>query len=361
MRYTIWLFSLLLSQSAVAQAFKITAETPSDSIYTWLKESKVPAIAVGIIENNTIKTVKVYGECGAGIQATLSAYWNVASLTKPVTAMTVMAFVNAGKWDLDEPVSHYFTDADIKDDPRAAKLTTRILLSHSSGFPNWRYGAQDKKLFFRFEPGARMGYSGEGYEYVRHAMEAKFHKTLQELAIEAVFKRAGMSETQFSWNASLDSNRFAMAHDVQGQKLVQAKRTDINAADWLITTIEDYTRFGIFVNRGAGLSASVFADMHMIHTRFDTLADHKDNGMGLGWQVMEHLTGNEYALAHSGSDNGVKTYIILLPLSGRGIVVFTNGENGDLIKNKVLRTSLPDMKASLGKYTSEFREGLSAH
>jgi hypothetical protein len=60
-------------------------------------------------------------------------------------------------------------------------------------------------------------------------------------------------------------------------------------------------------------------------------------------------------LAHSGSDNGVRTYILLLPGSGRGIVLFTNGDKGDKVKNMVLKAALPDMKAALAKYTSEFQ------
>ena len=124
-----------------AQGLKtITACRPkADSIQMWLKSYHVPAIAIGIIENNKIKSIDYYGEIRPGARASENTIWNVASLTKPITAMTVMALVNKGEFDLDEPVSKYFIDPDIKDDPWTGKLTARIILSHQTGFKNWRW------------------------------------------------------------------------------------------------------------------------------------------------------------------------------------------------------------------------------
>jgi CubicO group peptidase (beta-lactamase class C family) len=328
---------------------------PADSIYSWLKSNHVPAVAIGIIENNRIKSVDVYGELTGGVKAPLNAYWNVASLTKPVTALTVLALVDQGKWDLDEPVSKYWIDPDIKDDPRTAKLTIRILLSHSAGFPNWRFNAPGNKLFFRFEPGTGFSYSGEGYEYIRRALESKFHRSLQQLAEEELFLPAKMKDTRYSWDEALDSTRFALPHDPAGNRIYNTKSTTVIAADWLITTISDYTLLGLYTIKGAGLSKPLYTDMTTIHTHFDTTAAHRNSGMGLGWQVVRNLPGNEFVLAHGGSDDGVRTDIILLPASGRGIIVFTNGDNGSTVINNIMKSSLPDLRTALSPYMGEFK------
>lgn len=68
-------------------------------------------------------------------------------------------------------------DPDIADNPYVKKLTTRIILSHQTGFPNWRGNNADGKLTFEFEPGTKYQYSGEGYEYLRKALEKKFKKS----------------------------------------------------------------------------------------------------------------------------------------------------------------------------------------
>jgi CubicO group peptidase (beta-lactamase class C family) len=57
-------------------------------------------------------------------------------------------------------------------------------LSHQSGFPNWR---ANNKLHFEFEPGTKFQYSGEGYEYLREALEHKFNKSLAELYNSVLF------------------------------------------------------------------------------------------------------------------------------------------------------------------------------
>lgn len=53
-----------------------------------------------------------------------------------------------------------------------------------------------------------------------------------------------------------------------------------------------------------------------------------NEGFGLGWYIKKNYNNGEYALMHSGSDAGVATKVILFPDSKRGIVIFTNGDNG---------------------------------
>ena len=136
-------------------------------IEKWLKEKKVPTLGIGIIENGKLQQIKVSGEITKGISAPYNTIFNVASLTKPVTAIVALKLVSLGKWDLEEPLYKYWTDPDIANDPRNKKLTTKIILSHQTGFPNWRWMNKDKKLNFQFEPGTKYQYSGEGMEYLR--------------------------------------------------------------------------------------------------------------------------------------------------------------------------------------------------
>ncbi len=114
------------------------------AIENWLKENKVPTLGLGIIEDGQLKQVKVFGDIKPGVSAPYNTYFNVASLTKPVTAMVALRLVSMGKWNLDEPLYKYWTDPDIVDDPRHKKLTTRLILSHQTGLPNWRWKNEDK-------------------------------------------------------------------------------------------------------------------------------------------------------------------------------------------------------------------------
>jgi Beta-lactamase len=62
--------------------------------------------------------------------------------------------------------------------------------------------------------------------------------------------------------------------------------------------------------------------------------------MGLGWEVMQGPPDDPTILMHTGSDEGIKTMIILLPASRRGLVIFTNGERGMDVIVRILQSSL---------------------
>lgn len=322
----------LTAQSKVSLAFR-------DSLLAWLAAAHVPGIAVAVLERGKVTSTLTAGELRHGLPMTPRALFNVASLTKPVTAVTTLRLVSVGKLALDAPLDPDWIDPDIQSDPRHAKLTTRIVLSHQTGFPNWRRMLPSKKLGFLFDPGTKFGYSGEGFEYLRHALDHHFNTSLPHLADSILFKPLGMSETTYGWNPSMDMARFAIGHDTAGVAINDGMRTNNrpSAADWLVTTIGDYSKFAAFVLQCAGLSPAVFADMTTPQVRFD---GKPNEAMGLGWEVMKGPPDDPIILLHTGSDEGIKTMILLLPTSQRGLVLFTNGERGMEVIGRILHSSL---------------------
>jgi len=301
----------------------------------WMEEYHVPCVGVGLIDNGKIKWIKVFGDLKKGVPAPTNTLFNIASQTKPVVAMVVLRLVASGNWDLDEPLAHYWIDPDISNDPYLNKLTTRIVLSHQTGFPNWRSDSDSGKLYFKFEPGTKFSYSGEGFEYLRRALENKFNKTLDKLMDSVLLKPLRMRDTRY-WGRDLDTNRFAMWHNGQGNRYPYAIKTPVNAADDLITTIKDYSKLGVSVINGAGLPDSIYADM--IRPQVKTKEDYY---RGLGWGLVKGLPDGEYALEHGGSDIGVRTMAIFMPKSKKGIVVMTNADNGMFISDRIIRLALP--------------------
>jgi CubicO group peptidase (beta-lactamase class C family) len=289
----------------------------------WLVKNRIPALGIGYIKDAKIQEVKVYGELEKGKPAPDNAIFNVASLTKPITTLVTLKLVNSGQWSLDEPVSNYWIDPDIADDPRTKKLTTRHILSHQTGFPNWRYKHADGKLSFEFEPGTTYQYSGEGFEYLRHAFEKKFGKTLDQLATELIFKPLQMHDTRFYWDTTMPEARFAKWHSGTGEVYKTFKNTSANAADDLLTTIEDYCKFMVYIMNGAGLSKDLYSQMITEQARIK-----QNRYFGLGWMVDENIRNGENAINHGGDDKGVHTIAFILPKSKEGLVIFTNCDNG---------------------------------
>jgi CubicO group peptidase (beta-lactamase class C family) len=75
----------------------------ASSIEQLMKDNNIPTLGLGLIEDGKLTGINVYGTQNGKMSAAYNSLFNVASLTKPVTAMTVLRLVSLGKWNLDEP------------------------------------------------------------------------------------------------------------------------------------------------------------------------------------------------------------------------------------------------------------------
>ena len=161
-------------------------------------------------------------------------------------------------------------------------------------------------------------------EKIIKKLEAKFNKSLEQLAQELVFTPLHMNNTSFVWNKEMDNSPFACWYTSDGILYETEKFYEANAADNLLTTIEDYSKFMLYVLQGASLSDSLQQEMIADQVRVSSFKH-----FGLGWWIDENI--NEYgdfALVHGGDDIGVHCIAFILPHSKKGLVIFTNSDNG---------------------------------
>lgn len=315
----------------------------------WMAEAHVPAVGIGIIEGGKLKESRVIGELREGVPAPPDTIFQAASLTKPIAAMVTLKLVDAGKWDLDEPLSRYWVDPDIADDPRHQRLTTRMVLSHRTGFPNWRFwNRPTTRLGFDFTPGSRYQYSGEGFVYLRRAMERKFGEDWEEIAGPMLLDPLRMTDTSWYLDEADEEPRFAVRHDDQGnpvpQEVIGERRGSIVAfhtspAGALVTTVEDYSKFAVDVVSGAGLSEATWLEMVSPQVAMHE-GEESALSYGLGWVLVNGLSNGEYAIVHGGKSPGVRTFVVLLPESKRGLVILTNGDDGDEVCKRIIGESI---------------------
>lgn len=309
---------------------KASLKIPSpEQVEEWRKEFNIPAIGIGFIEQGKLSKVIVQGDLKADSPAPKDAIFDVASLTKTVMTYLMVRLMSEGKWDLDEPLYHYWVDPDVKDDPNHKKLTTRHVLSHQTGFLNWRWLGESKKLEFTFEPGTRFGYSGEGFKYLQKALENKFDKSLVELIDTYIFEPFGMKDSHLIWREEVDSTRLAIGHNAEKEPYTYRKIEQASAADDLLTTIQDFASLGEKILKKEGLKDEIFKEMVSPQVEMKPGV-----GFGLGWVILSDLANEEYALFNAGGDQGVAAVIILLPKSKRGVIVMTNSDEG---RNAVMK------------------------
>lgn len=286
-----------------------------------LGRHEVPGVAVGWVAGDGTTQIATAGDrgdgCGAVEDDTIFA---AASLTKPVFATAVMSLVDEGRIELDRPLSDYLADPYLADDDRALSITARMVLSHTTGFPNWR---GDEPLFLRWLPGTRWGYSGEGYSYLQHVVEHLTGSSLDDVMTDAVLRPLGMSDSTLGWR-HVDASRLAVGHAADGNpwppfRPPQAKA----AAGALFTTVSDYLRFLIHA-------------LNCEHQMFEPQVRIDDElAWGLGWGIEHTKVGR--AVWQWGDDPGYKNFVIADPDDRQGVVVFTNGDLGGAAYTEVVR------------------------
>jgi CubicO group peptidase (beta-lactamase class C family) len=327
-----------------------------------LKKHKAAAVGITVIKANEITWTGTFGERAPGVAATSATMFNVASLAKPITAEVAMRLVSAGNISLDESISDAWIDADIANDPRHKKLTPRLLLSHQTGFPNWRFQNKDKKLAFTTEPANGFTYSGEGYEYLRRFMEKKTGKSFEALAAETVFTPIGMSNASFSdrsWMAGRHARPMNRDGEFKGADL--AKEGMPNAADNLFVTTNDYAKFMISVVKDEGLNRAAAVERSRKHVEIPAPAACQPSPdklivagcpditeFGLGW--ISYRFGARTILSNSGNDWGEFAIVYIEPATGNGMIIFVNGGNGVPVAMDAMALLDPDsLVAAFGR------------
>jgi CubicO group peptidase (beta-lactamase class C family) len=313
-----------------------------------MRAAHVPGLGLALINDGRTIYVKGYGyrDVARKLPLTSDTVVAAASLTKPVFAYLVMQLADEGVIDLDAPIERYLSRplpdlpeyADLAGDERWRKFTPRILLSHTSGLPNWRR-FNDGKLEIKFDPGTRFAYSGEGIDLLQLIVEKVTGKGLAELMRARVFDPLGMSHTSMLWRRDFAANA-SFRYDQSGRQLPIDKRSEADAAGGMATTAADYSLFLAAFLKGRDISRSGRAEMVRpqiaIHSRqeFPSLSEAMtvDNdkillSYGLGWGLYRSP---EFGWAYfkEGNDDGVNNYTLNFPRQGTALLVLTNSSNG---------------------------------
>jgi CubicO group peptidase (beta-lactamase class C family) len=307
------------------------AEKFAATLPALLQKHNVPSVALALVRNGQVVVVSSSGEQSPGVAVSNETLYNVASLTKPITAQTLLRLHSQGVLSLDDPMHEHWIDPDIKTDPRHALLTARLALSHQTGFANWRRQTGGT-LRFKFAPGKGYGYSGEGFEYVARWLSAKTKLRLDAHAEAQVFMPLGMKSTAYTRQPWFDG-RIAQPSKDGVYHSPDIADTPV-ASDELYTTAADYAKFLVGVIDAVGLDDKTAAMQRTIHVdQTQELCNRKQPhtcpkkaGMGIGWQVLE-FEGKTF-LMHTGNDRGEFTFAYWSPTTREGAVILTNSSAG---------------------------------
>jgi CubicO group peptidase (beta-lactamase class C family) len=170
-------------------------------IETYQQYYRIPGVSLAVIKDGKVVYHKVYGVKNSITREPVndSTLFEAASITKPVFAYAVQRLAERGIIDLDKPLYQYLPFKDIDYDERYKLITARHVITHRTGFPNWREG----KLVIKFAPGTEFGYSGEGFQYLQAVVKEITGKSTEQTLKEEVLDPLDMHHTFFANNERL--------------------------------------------------------------------------------------------------------------------------------------------------------------
>ena len=290
----------------------------------------LPGLSIAIINDAHVVYYRALGVTNVEtkVKVTADTLFDAGSMSKTPFALLVMNMVEQGTLSLDQPLYTYLPNPEIAYDDRYKLITARMVLSHTSGLPNWRFLNKDGKLDIKFTPGTQYLYSGEGFQYLADVVAHLKHiqkNGLQELFEKEIANPLGMQQAHYVWSDYVAKHQ-ATGH-VDGKVSwgwgMSAGKPDFAAAYSLQTEAMSYSRLLIAMIRKEGLKKETYDTMLKAQVKTPT-----DNvSYCLGIMVKPSEFGNEYM--HDGYDRNFYSAFMFNTDHRFGYVYFTNcGNNG---------------------------------
>jgi CubicO group peptidase (beta-lactamase class C family) len=353
-----WLIVVCVGVSALASersikrldGSRMTVGELEAVVSSLMQAAHVPGLGITVLNDRRVVYQKAFGERDreSRLPLTPDSVMTGASFTKVAVGFLALQLVDEGRLALDRPVHSYLpndvpSDAayqDLASDERYRRITARMLLSHTAGFPNLRV-LNRGKVNINFEPGSRYAYSGEGIRLLQQVVEAITGASIRDVMRTRVFERLGMRRTSMVWEPSFESD-FAYGYDEREERVRFIRRQIPDAAGSMQTTLADYSRFLEAIAQRKGLSQRTRTEMLTpqirIRTRrqFPTLATDMTDAndairlsYGLGWGLFFARPG--MAFFKEGHDDGWQHYSIVFDERRIGIVLMSNSSNAERI------------------------------
>jgi len=316
----------------------------------------VPGVSLAVIHDGQIDWARGFGVARPdGTRVTPQTLFEACSISKPVSATAILRLARDGQLDLDADVNRYLERWKLESHAfdTHAEVTLRELLSHTAGvtiagFPGYLSGsplpnltqilageppANTSALRVDLLPGIGFRYSGGGYVVAQQVVEEVTGQPFSTVVGKTVLTPAHMRDSVYQQPLRAPfSQRSAEAYDENGHPVAGGTRVYPELAPaGLWTTPTDLAKWAIEIQRAlAGRS-----DRILSRSVAQQMLTPGLESWGLG-PAMGGRTAHRY-FTHSGVGVGIRTYLLAYT-QGDGIVVMTNGANGAVLIDELVRT-----------------------
>ena len=266
-RWTAWALAFLCALTLAAPALAVEeaparAEAAQAAAEAAMQYGGAVSVQYALWEDGEITlsgTAGVYSKSENRLLTAENLY-GVGSVSKTYTAALMMKLVEAGKVDLDQPVTAYLPDFKMADE-RYKDITVRMLLNHSSGLMgttttnafllgdpheddarvNLLARLADQTL--QADPGAYSVYCNDGFTLAELVIEAVSGRSYTEFLHETITAPLGLEHT-FTPMDEVDWSETARIYQGEAPRALPAEALAVIGAGGIYASAEDLARFG---------------------------------------------------------------------------------------------------------------------
>lgn len=359
----------LLASSAPAQ--NVDSKSVDRIVNAAMRAWQVPGLAVAIVKGDRIVHLKGYGtkEAGGTDPVTADTLFQIASASKAFTTTAIAMLAEEKKLSWDDPVRKHVEYFRLEDSCASQLVTLRDIVSHRTGISSHDELWDDTPLtredvvrsigFVNASRPFRTTYQYNNIMFIAagEVVTRASGQPWDDFVRTRLFQPLGMTSTVTTdeeWNASRD-RATGYRWDADAQKAVVQKPIDtttIGAGGGIKSSARDmgnWLRFQLADGYFSGnriVAEGAVAETKKPHTVLLLEDGARDNNpesnlyaYGLGWFIQDYR--GHLLVSHSGSLNGFRTHVDLLPRLQAGFVVLLNvGRSRPAV---ALRNSLSDL------------------
>jgi CubicO group peptidase (beta-lactamase class C family) len=347
-----------LATFALAAVYEVAAQTapPPDLIAridsfveAERTRSRIPGIALAIVQDGTIVHARGFGTRGAGEPVSATTPFPIGSLTKSFTAVLVRQLADAGRIDVDAPLQRYLSWFKLADAEASARITVRQLLNQTSGLSRTvgvqllldssdanieQLARRAAALPLTTAPGERYQYSNMNFVLLGALVEAVLEKRWADAVRDGVFVPLNMGHSYTDFESARRAGSSALHRYWFGTPATHTPEfaSGLAPAGGLVASAEDMAKYlAAMLGDGQGqreplLSPQAVRAMFTPSSppgQSELLSTQFNFRYGEGWFVGP-FGAVEDARWHLGNLTAFAAWMVVLPRTRQGVVVLMN-------------------------------------
>jgi CubicO group peptidase (beta-lactamase class C family) len=340
LRVTALIAAVLMSLPCVALAatsLRQANELTRRFVQKTMTEQRIPGLQVAVIKDGRVVLSERYGYANVEnkVPVTATTRFPINSATKAFTGVAMMQLAQAGRVDLDAPVSRYLDDL-----PAAWRaIRVRQLLGHTSGLPdivdqNGSIGAGPEAAAWqavKARPleapiGERFAYNQTNYGLLAQIIVKQTQMPYEQYLAQRQFAVVGMPLTTFGDSYDLVANAATIySHSPRGtlakddanrmSRWIYDMPYSLWAGGGIQTTADELSRWLIALSNGRLIDQDHLQRMWTP----EKVNSGADGAWGAGWPVLRAAPPRQVA-----GIGGARAAFVVYPDDGLAVVVLTN-------------------------------------